>query len=91
MANKPNPIDGMTVALEDCGQDFLEFDIKDGRIVATRPCQGWVWNGKEVANKQIHPGRPIYLKTDGEENLRLNYLVESVRPLEMVRIGPLDV
>lgn len=91
MGKQLNPVDGMTVVLEDWGQDFLEFDIKGGRIVATRPMQGWVWNGMKVVNKAIHSGRPLYLEADASKNLRLNYPVESVRPLQMVRIGPLDV
>lgn len=47
---------GCTVELEDKGQDFLEFDIVSRRIVATRPCQGFCWDGREILNDTVSPG-----------------------------------
>lgn len=84
-------IGDVTVALEDHGQDFLEFDVKDGCIVDTRPFQGWVWNGKRVADKLIYPGLRLDLVASDGVTMRLRYPVEAVRPLGAVRIGPLDV
>lgn len=89
-ADKPNPIDGMTVVLEDHGQDFLEFDIQDGRIRETRPFQGFVWDGRKVVNKTIVVGDRITLRMpDGVRNIL--YPVVAVRPLGPIRIGPDDV
>lgn len=79
----PNPCDGMTVVLEDRGQDFLEFDIYGGRIVATRPFQGDVWNGFEVLNETIAPGDYIGLCSQYISGVRtINYPVIAVRPIQ---------
>lgn len=81
----PNPQDGMTVELEDYGQDFLEFDIKGGRIVATRPFQGWVWNGRCVDNESLAQGDLINFDGGSSEAMQLRYPVLEVRPLKTVR------
>lgn len=78
-----NPQDGMTVELEDRGQDFTEFDIKDGRIIDTRPCQGWMWNGRRVDNDSLAPGDSINLDGGSSEAMQLRYRVTSVRSLEV--------
>lgn len=86
----PNPIDGMTVILQDQGQDFLEFDIQLGRIIATRPAQGWVWNGRIVADDHIAIGDCIRIAFS--EGIRsLLYPVTEIRPLARVAIGPTNV
>lgn len=79
----PNPRDGMTVVLEDHGQDFLEFDIKEGRIVATRPFQGDVWNGFEVLNETIAPGDYVVgLSRHSSDFRTFKYPVIAVRPIQ---------
>ena len=77
----PNPRDGMTVELEDHGQDFLEFDIKDGRIVETRPFQANVWNSMEVLNEALEVGHHIAVRTHRSGVRTFNYPVAAVRPL----------
>lgn len=86
-----NTITGVTVVIEDNGQDFLEFDIQEGRIVETRPLQGWVWNGKRVIDEHISVGDFISIWTsEGSRNLL--YPVIEVRPLTgSVQIGPTDI
>lgn len=87
---EPNPIDGMTVELVDAGQDFLEFDIRAGRIVDTRPFQAFAWNGKLVLNESIAIGDHIDLKfSEGPRTVL--YPVIAIRPLAKVQIAPLDV
>lgn len=76
--NHFNPQDGCTVVLEDHGQDFLEFDIVGKRIVATRPFQGGVWNGKEIENDHLAPGDTIRFG----DHRSLNYPVAAVRTLK---------
>jgi len=83
-------VDGVTVVLEDHGQDFLEFDIRDGHIVETRPFQGDVWNGLRVLNGTLAQGDVIWLRMPWGETT-LNYPVAAVRPLDRVRIGATDV
>lgn len=80
-----DPITGCRVELQDEGQDFLEFDIVDGRIQATRPFQGFVWNGRRVINASIQAGDTLVLsRKEGEvgEVLRLRYPVTRVQPLQ---------
>lgn len=68
-----------TVSFEDHGQDFLEWDIKDGEVVACRPFQAWLWNGVKVHNIDISPG-DILQFTDKDGVCRtLNYPVERVK------------
>lgn len=80
-ASSPNPRDGMTVEMEDHGQDFLEFDIKDGRIVATRPLQANVWNGLDVLNQTLEVGEYLAVQTGRCGVRTFNYPVAAVRPL----------
>lgn len=80
-ASSPNPRDGMTVEMEDHGQDFLEFDIRDGRIVETRPFQGFVWNGRAVLNEAIEVGDRIVIQRAQDNPRFINYPVAAVRPL----------
>lgn len=71
-----------TIALEDHGQDFLEWDIDDqGEVVDCRPFQGWVWNGTIVHNKDIRPGDILVITTPHNQKtaMTLGYRVESVR------------
>ena len=37
-----------TITFEDHGQDFLQWDIKDRKVVACRPFQADLWLGSEV-------------------------------------------
>ncbi|GAI90398.1 unnamed protein product [marine sediment metagenome] len=67
----------ITVYLEDHGQDFLEWDIEDGTVVACRPYQGWLWNGTKVHNTNIQPGDILEITVAGERTT-LNYSVERV-------------
>jgi len=67
-----------TITFEDHGQDFLEWDIKDGVVIDCRPFQGWLWNGTKVHNADIKPGDILEITpvTGGLTNL--NYPVERV-------------
>jgi len=82
--------DGVTIVLEDQGQDFLEFDILDGRIVQTRPRLGDVWNGMQVLNHTVAAGDAVWLQMPhGVGSLKCP--VAAVHPLDRVRIGATDV
>jgi len=83
-------ISGVTVVLEDHGQDFLEFDIVGGRIVQTRPFRGDLWNGVRVRNATLTVGDVIWLRLPHGWDT-LNYPVATVHPLDRARIGATDV
>ncbi|KKK75829.1 hypothetical protein LCGC14_2869790 [marine sediment metagenome] len=67
-----------TVHLVDEGQDFLEWDIEDGKVVASRPFQGWLWEGTEVHNTDIQPGDILDITTPRGDRTTLNHPVERV-------------
>ena len=82
---------GITVHFEDCGQDFLEFDIKEGLVIAARPFQNDIWAGKVVLNEDLAIGSFISLQTDWGVRPLL-YPIIDIHPMETpVQIGPTDV
>lgn len=60
----------LRIEIEDRGQDFLSFTLRNGMIEDAN-MQGFVWNGKKVANKRIVRGSIIRF-SDGNA---LNYPV----------------
>ncbi len=74
------PKDGhmQTIHLADRGQDFLEWDIKDGIVVGCRPFQGFAWNGTRVHNTIIKPGDYLDITTKSGKRTTLYYPVEKV-------------
>ncbi len=68
----------ITVYFEDHGQDFLEWDIEDGVVVACRPFQGWLWNGTKVLNTEIRQGDILEIIPPSGGRTTLNYPVEKV-------------
>jgi len=68
----------LTVYFEDHGQDFLEWDIEDGKVVGCRPFQEWLWKGTLVHNTSIQPGD--FLEISDKDGIRrtVNYAVEKV-------------
>jgi hypothetical protein len=88
MDYETNPIDGMTVVLEDRGQDFLEFDIRGGRIVASRPFQRWLWVGVEVTNQSLSIGKFISYRRDDYSGVKtIKYPIIAVSPLKEAKDG----
>ena len=70
----------ITVFFEDHGQDFPEWDIEDGVVVACRPLQDWVWNGTRVHNETILKGDILGITTKNHPSrTTLNYPVERVK------------
>lgn len=55
----------LTVHFMDYGQDFLEFDISCGRIVASRPKADGAWRHFQVVTPmdQIKPGIRLDLRS----------------------------
>lgn len=68
----------ITVVFEDQGQDFLEWDIKDGTVVDCRPFQEWLWNGTKVHNTKILPGVILDITPREGGRMRLIHPVEKV-------------
>jgi hypothetical protein len=72
----------LRIHLEDHGQDFHTFTLRDGKICEAN-LQGWCWNGARVLNETIGTGTILRLADDrfnhgqGGE-LALRYPVRSV-------------
>ena len=75
----------ITVHLEDKGQDFLEWDIENGEVVACRPFQEWLWKGTKVHNTEIRPRMTLDITPPGARRTTLNYRVEKV--VEKASVG----
>lgn len=54
----------LTVYFVDFGQDFLEFDISDSRIIATRPAEISSWRQFQVITpeSEIEPGVQLLVR-----------------------------
>jgi hypothetical protein len=72
----------ITVFFVDDGQDFLEWDIDKGVVVACRPFQGWVWIGTKVHNKDIKPGD--YLDITTPTGTRTHHLIHAVEKVQQL-------
>jgi hypothetical protein len=68
----------LTVYLEDHGQDFTEWDIENGEVVACRPFQEWFWKGTRVHNTVIQRGAILQITPPHAERTTLKYRVEKV-------------
>ncbi|NYT80917.1 hypothetical protein H0A70_05335 [Alcaligenaceae bacterium] len=81
----------ITVRFEDRGQDFLEFDIENGKIIAARPFQHDIWAGREVVSTGIAAGDYLVIRTAAGQRTIIHPVAE-VRPLgEPLQIGPTDI
>ena len=68
----------LKVTFKDEGQDFLEWDIEDGRVVACRPYQEWLWKGTKVTTRKIRPGVRLGIIDSEGVRRKLVHPVESV-------------
>jgi len=70
----------ITVTFEDDGQDFLEWDLRDGIVFAVRPYQHRIWAGTIVLNQRIEPGDKLIIKIPAMDRpCALAHRVASVR------------
>lgn len=80
-ARATNRAPAFTVVFQDHGQDFLEWDLDvRGRVVASRPYQGDIWNGSRVLN-QPEVGKLLSIKTRSVGQMALRYPVKSFKPI----------
>jgi hypothetical protein len=70
----------MTIRFDDDGQDFLEWDVDaEGKVVASRPGQAWLWVGTRVLTRPI-PGKMIEIQNAHTGPATLRHKVQSVVP-----------
>lgn len=75
--------DVLRIILEDRGQDFTEWYVRDGVVIDCQPDQGRVWVGTRVLNQVgLEPGGIIEIvsKATGAPTT-LNYLATSIETL----------
>ena len=75
----------ITVAFEDHGQDFLEWDICNNVVIDCRPFQAWMWVGGRIMESMEALNVGHFLSFQSKNMgaaLRIRY------PLEAVEIKP---
>jgi hypothetical protein len=69
----------VTITFEDRGQDFLEWTIRDGRVVDCRPFQQDLWIGHEIVSMScIMPGDIVQIRSKAGTVGSIKYPVEKV-------------
>lgn len=70
------------ITLEDNGQDFLEWYVKDGIVIDCQPFQGSAWVGCTVINDKPRKGSVLSIyQLLGETRYNLNHKVAKVETL----------
>lgn len=89
-APKPAPTIYMgppvTVTFKDEGQDFLEWDIRDGKVIACRPFQASIWVGREIHSTPI-PNEQIRIKGHDGKLTWINYPLTKVKAMSAQKPG----
>ena len=67
-----------TIAFEDHGQDFLEWDVKDGVVVGCRPLQEWAWKGTKVDMSKAQAGQLLPIITASGQTKFIQYPVSAL-------------
>lgn len=81
----------LRVTLEDQGQDFTDWYVRDGVVIDCQPLQGRVWVGTKVTNAQeLAPGVKvsiISLATGEPTNLHYPVAaIETLSPEEAIKV-----
>ena len=66
------------IVFEDHGQDFLEWDVKDGVVAECRPFQGFIWNGTKVDMTQAAEGQLLPIVTKRGTRMVIKYPVAAM-------------
>jgi len=83
-----------TIRFQDCGQDFLEWDIdSDGTVIDSRPFQRRLWNGRIVLNPDVAVGEKVRLARpvgsgNPDKELTVKYPVVAVMHQRVDMSGP---
>lgn len=73
------------ITLEDHGQDFTDWYVRDGIVIDCQPHQGAIWVGIKVLNqKSLKPGVQIEIKSRATgQPTPLSYPVQAVETLSL--------
>jgi predicted RNA-binding protein with RPS1 domain len=70
------------ITLEDCGQDFLEWYVRNGIVIDCQPFQGFVWVGASIHNTLKVGQKPmVSVLCNPDEKSKLNYKIEKLEVL----------
>jgi hypothetical protein len=79
----PNGKRHMILHLEDHGQDFLWWEVKDGEVIDAGPFQRDVWRGTQLLDGHVVAGNRLYIETPtGSDLALLNYPVTRIEYLD---------
>lgn len=76
----------VTVTFKDHGQDFLEWDISDGKVVACRPFQAAIWVGREIHSTPI-PGKQLQITGHDGALTWIKYPLTKVKAMSAQKPG----
>jgi hypothetical protein len=80
VAAQPVPV--IKITLEDRGQDFTEWYVRDGVVIDCQPNQGRFWVGTKVMScADLVAGSTINVITLSGEETTLNYPVQAIETL----------
>jgi len=68
-----------TIKFKDHGQDFLEWDVKDGVVVACRPFQAWAWKRTKVDMTKAKEGQLLPIITTSGEAMTIKHPIAEIR------------
>ena len=74
----------VTVTFEDHGQDFLEWDIQDGKVIACRPFQAGIWVGLEIHSTPV-PREQLRIKNHDGKLTWIKYPLTKIKPMASAR------
>lgn len=74
----------VTVTFKDQGQDFLEWDIREGKVVECRPFQASIWCGREVHSTPV-PGNQLQITGHDGRLTWIKYPLTKVKALPTPR------
>lgn len=76
----------VTVTFQDHGQDFIEWDIDDSKVIACRPFQASIWCGREVHSIPT-PGEQLRITGHDGKLSYIKYPLTKVKALKPAKPG----
>ncbi|MEO5336899.1 MAG: thermonuclease family protein [Magnetospirillum sp. WYHS-4] len=79
----PNGKRHMRLQFEDHGQDFLWWEVMDGEVIDSAPCQAWAWVGTDLLDDHVVPGQKIMIRFRPDDPaVLLRYPIARIKYLD---------
>lgn len=87
MARPKRPAPVLKVDLEDHGQDFLTWYVRNRIVIDCEPCQARIWIGTHIARLPVVGEKLRIMNRHQRKYVELNYPVEAVTQLNDEQAG----